>query len=139
MSCRYGAVVRSQNAYVPPGARKGLPAGARSEGKPSVPKVTFEAATDAKAAADEAGPKKPVPVTNATKQPAEAFRDFVTTEKERLNLKRQALVKNDMGKRMADLVKFSQSFKASQLVHILVILSWNLNSFPSSISQSRMI
>ena len=47
-------------------------------------------------------------------QPADAlpaFRDFVTTEKQRLTQKKQALVKNDMEKRVADLVKFSQSFK----------------------------
>jgi len=35
----------------------------------------------------------------------------VTNEKQRLTQKKQALVKNEMDKRMADLVKFSQSFK----------------------------
>jgi hypothetical protein len=40
-----------------------------------------------------------------------AFRDFVTSEKQRLTLKRQALQKSEKDKRMAELVKFSQSFK----------------------------
>ena len=39
------------------------------------------------------------------------FRDFVTNEKQRLTQKRQAIVKNEMDKRMSELVKFSQSFK----------------------------
>jgi len=43
--------------------------------------------------------------------PLPAFRDFVTNEKQRLTQKRQALVKSEMDKRMAELVKFSQSFK----------------------------
>ena len=40
-----------------------------------------------------------------------AFRDFVTNEKQRLTQKKQALVKNEMEKRVAELVKFSQTFK----------------------------
>lgn len=40
-----------------------------------------------------------------------AFREFVNTEKQRLTQKKQALFKSEMDKRMADLVKFSQSFK----------------------------
>ena len=47
-------------------------------------------------------------------QPADAlpaFRDFVTNEKQRLTQKKQALVKNEMEKRVAELVKFSQTFK----------------------------
>ncbi|KIK61053.1 hypothetical protein GYMLUDRAFT_243735 [Collybiopsis luxurians FD-317 M1] len=43
-----------------------------------------------------------------------SFRDFVTDEKRRLIEKRQALVKSEMDKRMADLVKFSQSFKLNK-------------------------
>lgn len=46
-----------------------------------------------------------------------AFRDFVTNEKQRLTQKKQALVKNEMEKRVAELVKFSQSFK----VHTFVV------------------
>lgn len=45
--------------------------------------------------------------------PLPAFRDFVTNEKQRLTQKRQALVKSEMDKRMAELKKFSQSFKVS--------------------------
>ena len=40
-----------------------------------------------------------------------AFRDFVSNERDRLLKKKQALIKNEMDKRMADLVKFSQTFK----------------------------
>lgn len=40
-----------------------------------------------------------------------AFRNFVSTEKDRLIKKKQALMKNEMDKRMAELVKFSQTFK----------------------------
>ncbi len=43
-----------------------------------------------------------------------AFRDFVTNEKQRLTQKKQALVKNEMDKRVAELVKFSQSFKVGR-------------------------
>ena len=32
-------------------------------------------------------------------------------EKQRLTLKRQAIVKSEMDKKMAELIKFSQSFK----------------------------
>lgn len=50
--------------------------------------------------------------------PVTAFSDFVTNEKQRLQQKRQALVKSDMDKRMADLVKFSKSFKVRFLVSL---------------------
>jgi len=43
--------------------------------------------------------------------PLPAFRDFVVHERQRLTQKRQALVKSEMDKRMAELVKFSQNFK----------------------------
>ena len=39
------------------------------------------------------------------------FQNFVTTEKERLKERKKTLVKQEMNSRMADLVKFSQSFK----------------------------
>ena len=47
-----------------------------------------------------------------------AFRNFVSTEKDRLLKKKQALLKNEMDKRMADLVKFSQTFKARMQTRI---------------------
>ena len=42
-----------------------------------------------------------------------AFREFVTHEKQRLTQKRQALVKSERDKRMAELLKFSQNFKVT--------------------------
>jgi hypothetical protein len=51
------------------------------------------------------------PLLQPPADPLPAFRDFVTNEKQRLTEKRQALVKSEMDKRMAELVKFSQSFK----------------------------
>ena len=45
--------------------------------------------------------------------PVPAFRNFVSTEKDRLIKKKQALIKNEMDKRMAELVKFSRDFKVS--------------------------
>lgn len=40
-----------------------------------------------------------------------AFRNWVSSEKERLTKKKQAIMKNEADKRLAELVKFSQSFK----------------------------
>ncbi|KAG5734677.1 hypothetical protein E4T56_gene18681, partial [Termitomyces sp. T112] len=103
---KYGAVVRGQNAYVPPGARK-------QPTPPDIPKVSINGPDGT--ALPCSSSKTPSPVPN--KQPADAlpaFRDFVTNEKERLTRKRQALVKSEMDKRMADLVKFSQSFKLNK-------------------------
>ena len=51
-----------------------------------------------------------------SKPPADAFREFVTSEKNRLTQKRAALVKNDMKNRVAELLKFSQSFKVRFLL-----------------------
>lgn len=45
-----------------------------------------------------------------------AFRDFVTNERQRLTQKKQALVKSEMDKRKAELLKFSQTFKVSVVV-----------------------
>lgn len=56
-------------------------------------------------------------------QPADAvpaFRSFVTSERQRLTQKKQALVKNEMAARMADLMKFSQTFKVLRLLWALV-------------------
>lgn len=43
-----------------------------------------------------------------------SFRDFVTNEKQRLTQKKQAIVKSEMDKRMADLIKFSRDFKVGR-------------------------
>lgn len=40
-----------------------------------------------------------------------SFREFVTNEKQRLAQKKQAIVKSEKEKRMAELVAFSQNFK----------------------------
>ncbi|KAI0322616.1 hypothetical protein OF83DRAFT_1093168 [Amylostereum chailletii] len=128
---KYGAVVRGTNAYVPPGARKQVPS--TNGGKlPEVPKVSVNAPdgtpvvqTDSQASSSKA--PSPAPSNASTKPPADAlpaFRDFVTNEKQRLTQKRQTLMKNEREKRMADLMKFSQSFKLNKpipddLVNIL--------------------
>ncbi|KZV87183.1 hypothetical protein EXIGLDRAFT_208313 [Exidia glandulosa HHB12029] len=108
---KYGAVVRSANAYVPPGARKsGAPSSTDTPdasspppaaGRPEVPKVKINVPDD-KAA-------KP-----GNDNLVGTFRDFMATEKKRLEQKRQAIVKNEIDKRVADLVKFSQTFKLNK-------------------------
>ncbi|KZT20164.1 hypothetical protein NEOLEDRAFT_1141136 [Neolentinus lepideus HHB14362 ss-1] len=120
---KYGAVVRGANAYVPPGARKQGGVGAPAPVKTDVPKVSVNApdGTAVQSAQSGATPPKttsPVPTASvANKPPADplpAFRQFVTTEKERLKEKRHALVKNELDKRRAELLKFSQSFKLNK-------------------------
>lgn len=115
---KYGAVVRGAGAYVPPGARRGGPPVAPPAGKPEIPKVSVNGPDGTSVA--PANVPSPVPA-NATATPAKApadavpaFREFVSNEKQRLTQKRQALVKNEMDKRMAELVKFSQSFKLNK-------------------------
>ncbi|EPQ54097.1 hypothetical protein GLOTRDRAFT_111543 [Gloeophyllum trabeum ATCC 11539] len=124
---KYGAVVRSANAYVPPGARKpgqGPPSGSAAP-KTEIPKVSVNAPDGSVQQAQPGGtpPKatSPAPAgssqTQTNKPPADplpAFRQFVTTEKERLTQKKQALVKNELDKRRAELLKFSQSFKLNK-------------------------
>lgn len=130
---KYGAVVRGANAYVPPGARRqatgsdtSAPPSAKgpdkdkdkdNQTKPdaSVPKVSVNAPDGS----EKVLPRPTASPSNntATKQPADAlpaFRDFVTNEKQRLTQKKQALVKNEMEKRVAELVKFSQNFKLNK-------------------------
>ncbi|KAF7966549.1 hypothetical protein HWV62_37896 [Athelia sp. TMB] len=116
---KYGAVVRSTNAYVPPGLRKGGPLSPPATGsfptptppvaKPEVPKVAINGPDGAAIVDKEASPANKPPA-----DPLPAFRDFVTNEKHRLTQKRQALVKSEMDKRMAELKKFSQDFKLKE-------------------------
>ena len=161
---RYGAVIRSSGAYVPPGARKSAtattsrqptpqngsaapspppaPAPAPAEAPPASTTTTTANAA-ASAAARQADPailstsrmpsfinkagagagagaaavagaglpaiKREPPALHAT------FSQFVTTEKERLQQKRQAAVNNAVKKehdsKLASLLKFSQEFK----------------------------
>jgi PAB1-binding protein PBP1 len=123
---KYGAVVRGTNAYVPPGARKpGTSNGAPSApalAKTEVPKVAINGPDGAAIKPPPQSPPPTVtkaasPAPNVNKPPADplpAFRDFVTNERQRLTQKRQALVKSEMDKRMAELVKFSKSFKLNK-------------------------
>ncbi|KAH9068390.1 hypothetical protein EDB83DRAFT_2506046 [Lactarius deliciosus] len=131
---KYGAVARGPNAYVPPGARKNLPsvvppasaapiavppasASASVKG-PDVPKVSINA-PDGSTVSDTTTPApSPSPAPSGSQKPPAdalpAFREFVTHEKQRLTQKRQALVKSERDKRMAELLKFSQSFKLNK-------------------------
>ncbi|KAG5644389.1 hypothetical protein DXG03_008617 [Asterophora parasitica] len=123
---KYGAVVRGTNAYVPPGARgkPGAPppgnnaaAAPTGTGKAEIPKVSVNGPDGAKLPSLTESPSSSKAPSPAPAKPADAlpaFRDFVTNEKQRLTQKRQALVKSEMDKRMAELVKFSQSFKLNK-------------------------
>ncbi|KAI0775226.1 LsmAD domain-containing protein [Trametes elegans] len=121
---KYGAVVRGANAYVPPGARKGTPTAATPTGKPDLPKVAVNAPDGTAVPASTtsstpSGSKVPSPAPGATgaAKPADAvpaFRNFVSTEKDRLMKKKQALMKSEMDKRLSDLVSFSKSFKLNK-------------------------
>ncbi|KAI0635916.1 hypothetical protein C8Q77DRAFT_1155659 [Trametes polyzona] len=123
---KYGAVVRGANAYVPPGARKTNPpanAGAAPT-KTDLPKVAINApdgsaVPTATTTSTPTGSKVPSPAPGASgaAKPADAvpaFRSFVTTEKDRLLKKKQALMKSEMDKRLSDLVNFSKSFKLNK-------------------------
>ncbi|KAK7033100.1 LsmAD domain-containing protein [Favolaschia claudopus] len=108
---KYGAVVRGSNAYVPPGARK---TGGDTAAKSDIPKLAVNG-PDGSSVPSQTPSKSPSPAPSGAKpDPVTAFSDFVTNEKQRLQQKRQALVKNDMDKRISDLVKFSQNFKLNK-------------------------
>ncbi|KAI0833465.1 LsmAD domain-containing protein [Trametes gibbosa] len=118
---KYGAVVRGANAYVPPGARKGTtPTGGPV--KADVPKVAVNAPDGSAVQTTSSTPTaskvpSPAPGATATTKPADAvpaFRNFVSTEKDRLLKKKQALMKSEMDKRLSDLVSFSKSFKLNK-------------------------
>ncbi|OBZ72487.1 Uncharacterized protein C21B10.03c [Grifola frondosa] len=121
---KYGAVVRGANAYVPPGARK-TNATTSSPVKPDLPKVSINAPDGSSVPAPQTStptpPKAASPAPSSSSaanrpaaDPIPAFRDFVSTEKDRLMKKKQALMKNEMDKRKAELLKFSQSFKLNK-------------------------
>ncbi|RDX57316.1 hypothetical protein OH76DRAFT_1334558 [Lentinus brumalis] len=118
---KYGAVVRSANAYVPPGARKGTTS-ATPPAKSEIPKVAVNApdgsaVPSATTSSTPSASKVPSPAPGGAKQPADAvpaFRNFVSTEKDRLLKKKQALMKSEMDKRLSDLVNFSKSFKLNK-------------------------
>ncbi|KAG8882478.1 hypothetical protein FRB97_008207 [Tulasnella sp. 331] len=138
---KYGAVVRSAGAYVPPGARRSecgssqLPKPVAASSVVSTPnnvpivsvngpdgavggvqglvaKANAATATAAPTASTEASPTQG---SQTADDPAVAsFRDFVTTEKQKLVQKKQAIAKSEKDKRLADLIKFSNSFKLNK-------------------------
>lgn len=124
---RYGAVVRSANAYVPPGARKSGSV-TTPPAKSDIPKVAVNGpdgsaiavAPSTTTSSTPSASKVPSPApsnSGGAKQPADAvpaFRNFVSTEKDRLLKKKQALMKSEMDKRLSDLVSFSKSFKLNK-------------------------
>ena len=145
--------MRSTGAYVPPGARKGGPLSPLATGsfpvatppaaKPEVPKVAINGPDGAAIVDKEASPANKVRAVRVPQichssshlpnqppaDPLPAFRDFVTNEKHRLTQKRQALVKSEMDKRMAELKKFSLDFKVKSLptrIHSDSLLTRNL-------------
>jgi PAB1-binding protein PBP1 len=120
---KYGAVVRGTNAYVPPGARKAAAVAAvtvvsNNTAKSDIPKVAVNGPDGSTVSAQSKSPasssKAPSPAPNKPADALPALREFVANEKQRLTEKRQALAKSEMDKRMADLVKFSQSFKLNK-------------------------
>jgi len=81
--CRYGAVVRGQNAYIPPGARKQQGAGASSGTTPSqkadVPKVSVNGPDGAPVTAKDATPpvvKSPSPTPSTSSSNKVSFMIF---------------------------------------------------------------
>ncbi|CAE6425876.1 unnamed protein product [Rhizoctonia solani] len=158
---KYSSVIRGQNAYIPPGARRTTtttPNGASTPVKsPDTKSPPPGTALPAPANANNAGPAPALTTTAAATPPAEApkpevpkvavngsetpakvhrppiltthvltykqpgennlvgsFREFVTNEKQRLTQKKQAIVKSEKEKRMAELLAFSQNFKLNK-------------------------
>lgn len=118
---KYSTVIRSANAYVPPGARRSgngavTPTSA-NQPKADAPKVAVNG-PDGTPVKEAQKPASPAPAgataSNSSADPVPAFRNFVSTERDRLLKKKQALMKNEMDKRMAELVKFSQTFKLNK-------------------------
>ncbi|KAG9017624.1 hypothetical protein FRB90_000494 [Tulasnella sp. 427] len=135
---KYGAVVRGPNAYVPPGARRTndpVPAKASqpAAATPPIPKVsidppepTAERSAEQPNGTSQAAPNGTSDQTTGTppngasgNKPKDlgviaSFRDFVSSEKERMTQKKQALVKHEKDKRLSELIEFSKSFKLKQ-------------------------
>ncbi|KAH9945455.1 uncharacterized protein BXZ73DRAFT_96444 [Epithele typhae] len=120
---KYGAVVRGANAYVPPGARgKSQGPATTPPAKSEVPKVAVNApdgtsVTPSGTTASTPSASKvpsPAPGATGTAKPVDAFRSFVSNEKDRLIKKKQALMKSEMDRRLSDLVSFSKSFKLNK-------------------------
>ncbi|OZJ03154.1 hypothetical protein BZG36_03894 [Bifiguratus adelaidae] len=87
--------------------------------KASVPSLANLPTSRDKSGADQT--KKPVPSTQENGQHIEAeiattFRQFATTEKERLQQRRQAIQKKEKDGRLAELMKFHATFKLNSPV-----------------------
>ncbi|KAG8690731.1 hypothetical protein FRC11_009476 [Ceratobasidium sp. 423] len=137
---KYSSVIRGQNAYIPPGARRAAAAANGSstpvkspDTKSPPPTASAPANTNNTGAApasttttsppaEVAKPDVPKVAVNGSETPAKpgennlvgSFREFVTNEKQRLAQKKQAIVKSEKEKRMAELVAFSQNFKLNK-------------------------
>ncbi|CAE6380177.1 unnamed protein product [Rhizoctonia solani] len=137
---KYSSVIRGQNAYIPPGARRAAANGASTPIKspdaksppPTVsvpantnnsgPVPTSTTSTTTSPPAEASKPEVPKVAVNGSETPAKpgennlvgSFREFVTNEKQRLAQKKQAIVKSEKEKRMAELVAFSQNFKLNK-------------------------
>ncbi|CAE6354181.1 unnamed protein product [Rhizoctonia solani] len=138
---KYSSVIRGQNAYIPPGARRvagpngtstpvkspdaksppplsSVPAPANANNAGPAPTSTAIATPPAEALKPEV-PKVAINGSETPAKPGEnnlvgSFREFVTNEKQRLAQKKQAIVKSEKEKRMAELVAFSQNFKLNK-------------------------
>ncbi|KAI8980172.1 hypothetical protein BD414DRAFT_516611 [Trametes punicea] len=118
---KYGAVVRGANAYAntnatTPPAKAELPKVSVNapDGSAVPPQTSTTSSTPS--ASKVPTPTPDTPASGAAK-PADAvpaFRNFVSTEKDRLLKKKQALMKSEMDKRLSDLVNFSKSFKLNK-------------------------
>ncbi|KAF8626975.1 hypothetical protein AX15_004568 [Amanita polypyramis BW_CC] len=127
---KYGAVVRGSNAYIPPPARKQAAmasAPINNVSKAETPKIAVNGPDGAQISTPPSKTSTPAPAPSASsagqapalanKPPADplpAFRDFVVNEKQRLTQKRQALVRSEMDKKIAELMKFGQNFKLNK-------------------------
>ncbi|KAG8991672.1 hypothetical protein FRB94_012316 [Tulasnella sp. JGI-2019a] len=135
---KFGAVVRGAGAYVPPGARRTdsntsqptKPAVTGSASSNNVPTVSVNGpdgavggvqglVAKANATNTPAAPASASASTEASPKTADdpavaSFRDFVTTEKQRLVQKKQMIARTEKDKRLADLVKFSTTFKLNK-------------------------
>ncbi|GAA5845956.1 hypothetical protein JCM11251_002950 [Rhodosporidiobolus azoricus] len=132
---RYGAVQRSEGAYVPPGARKAAlarlgqgqngpgvsPAPSSAAGSMTAGAPTSSATAPSASASTSSAAAAP-PITSAPSgQPAQGgtvdqkFRDFVTDERKRLEAKKaqlqQQAMKKEQDSKLASLLQWSQTFK----------------------------
>ncbi|UZJ55479.1 hypothetical protein CBS101457_004799 [Exobasidium rhododendri] len=122
---RYGAVVRGPNAYVPPAARRAAAAAAVA-GVQSTIKANGAAREDKANGSQSTLPPPTLTVTgtptlsqgsevaiptNTGPDAVGEFRQFVTSERERMEKKKAALAKKEKDSRLADLKNWGDKFK----------------------------